>query len=101
MFTVTTIRTFSSSAGRAAEFVHTRPTLLGRILAAVVAVAVMAVLVVLLLPFALLLLVLGMILWLYARVASFFRRAQAPNGILDGRRNVRVVDPASRPGVND
>jgi heme A synthase len=95
VFTTTTIHTFTTRAGRAAQFVQTRPTLLGRILATVVAVAILAVLLVVLVPFALALLVLGTLLWLYVRISLLFRRAQAPNGMLDGRRNVRVVEPSS------
>jgi hypothetical protein len=34
---------------------------------------------------------LSLVLW----VRSWFRRQRAPNGVLDGRRNVRVVEPRS------
>lgn len=50
---------------------------------------------VLLVPLALLALVVGLGAWLYARLTRALRREQGPNGVLDGRRNVRVIDPDS------
>ncbi len=36
--------------------------------------------------------IVGVVLW----VRSWFRRQRGPNGMLDGRRNVRVVSPRPR-----
>jgi len=38
------------------------------------------------------LLVLGVVLFAYLKIKRFFARTHAPNGPLDGRRNVRVMD---------
>lgn len=66
--------------------------------ALVIALGVVVALV-LLVPLALLALVIGLGAWVGARVARALQREQQPNGALDGRRNVRVIDPdASRDG---
>lgn len=62
--------------------------------ALVIALGVVVALV-LLVPLALLALVIGLGAWVFARVARALRREQEPNGVLDGRRNVRVIDPES------
>lgn len=62
--------------------------------ALVIALGVVVVLV-LLVPLALLALVVGLGAWLYARLTRALRREHEPNGVLDGRRNVRVIDPDS------
>ncbi len=48
--------------------------------------------IILIIPIILLLLVLGLVLFIYIKVRSLFARAHKPNGPLDGRRNVRVLD---------
>ncbi|MCC6950204.1 MAG: hypothetical protein IT433_02035 [Phycisphaerales bacterium] len=62
--------------------------------ALVIALGVVVALV-LLVPLALLALVIGLGAWLYARLTRALRREHEPNGVLDGRRNVRVIDPDS------
>ena len=46
----------------------------------------------LIIPVMIILIVLGLGLLLYLKVRSIFARAHKPNGPLDGRHNVRVID---------
>jgi len=43
-------------------------------------------------PIVIALLILGLILYIYIRIRLLFKRARDPNGPLDGRHNVKVVD---------
>ena len=45
-----------------------------------------------LIPLVIILLVLGVVLFAYLKIKRFFARTHAPNGPLDGRRNVRVMN---------
>lgn len=54
--------------------------------------AAVAIILVILVPAAVIGLVLVCSAWVYRRVMRLFVSAQGPNGILDGRRNVRVVN---------
>jgi flagellar biogenesis protein FliO len=65
--------------------------LLGHILGLVIFLAIVALLIFLILPLGILLFVLGLIAYGIYRIKRAFRRAHEPNGSLDGRRNVRVV----------
>jgi hypothetical protein len=64
-----------------------------RIVITTVLVAVMAVIMlVVIVPLVVIGIVLASGAWAYKRVKGLFNRAQSPNGILDGRRNVRVIN---------
>lgn len=64
-----------------------------RIVITTIMIAVLAgILLVVVVPLALIGLVLFGGAWAYRRVTRLFSRAQSPNGILDGRRNVRVIN---------
>lgn len=94
IFSVTTLRSgFGDARSRLFTVVESRPTILGRIfagaLALVVTVPVLAVLLILLVPAVLL--AVGAALAYSVRRA--LRGARQPNGVLDGRRNVRVITP--------
>jgi hypothetical protein len=62
-----------------------RCTLLGLLIIVAVAGLIVAV------PLAVLALAVGVIVWVVGNVRRAVLRAQAPNGPLDGRRNVRVI----------
>lgn len=66
--------------------------LLTQIVAIVIFLAIVAALFFILIPLALVLLVIGLIYFVYFKIRLAFRRAHQPNGPLDGRRNVRVVN---------
>lgn len=68
------------------------PGLLAQILAIIIFLAIVAVLFLFLVPLALALLVIGLVYFVYFKIKLVFRRAHQPNGPLDGRRNVRVVE---------
>jgi hypothetical protein len=68
-----------------------------RALAVLLALAVIALAVVVILPLGLVLLALGAGALALARVRRWLRGARGPNGLLDGRRNVRVIDPGQPP----
>lgn len=85
------IRTWSV---RTLSWVGSRPNMLERAIAMVVFVLLCAALLILLLP----LLVIGALVaaafGLRATARTILGAARRPNGLLDGRRNVRVVDPS-------
>lgn len=66
-------------------------TFAGRVLSAVLAIAVIVVAIVLIVPILLLALLAGAVFVLINAAKSLFTRAKADNGMLDGRRNVRVI----------
>jgi ABC-type bacteriocin/lantibiotic exporter with double-glycine peptidase domain len=68
------------------------PGLLTQILAIIIFLAIVAALFFILIPLALVLLVVGLAYFAYFKIKLAFRRAHEPNGPLDGRRNVRVVE---------
>lgn len=68
------------------------PGLLAQILAIIIFLAIVAVLFLFLVPLALVLLVIGLVYFIYFKIKLALRRAHDPNGPLDGRRNVRVVE---------
>ena len=79
---------FSSS--RAVTF--KAPGILTQILAILIFLAIVAALFFIIVPLAIVLLVVGLIAYAWFRSKRAFRRAHDPNGPLDGRRNVRVVE---------
>lgn len=87
MLVITTIRSYADGAGR---FVRSRPSLLGRLLlgAALIVAAIVAFL--LLLPFMVLGLLFAACVVLWVRIRLALLRARQPNGVMDGRKNVRV-----------
>lgn len=62
------------------------------VITTVLIVALAAIMLVLLVPLVVIGIVLASGAWVYKRVTGLFNRAQSPNGILDGRRNVRVIN---------
>jgi hypothetical protein len=66
-------------------------TFAGRVLSAALAIALLVVVLVLIVPILLIALVAGVIFFAINVVKSLFARSKADNGILDGRRNVRVI----------
>lgn len=68
------------------------PGLLTQILAIFIFLLIVAALFFIIVPLAIVLLVVGLIAYAWFRIKRAFRRAHDPNGPLDGRRNVRVVE---------
>lgn len=89
--------TFRSASSGATAWANARPSLLARLLSFIV-LAILAVVVgLILLP----VLVIGILLGLTTILARSLGIARRPNGLLDGRRNVRVIQPgAAPPDVN-
>ncbi len=94
MVTISTIREQVAQAGegvsRVVTFTRQRPTLLGRIVSTLLALAIGLLAVILVVPFLLLALLVVAGVVLYVRLKLWLAGARAPNGPLDGRRNVRV-----------
>lgn len=67
------------------------PGPLAQILSIAIFLAIVALAFFILIPVAVALLVIGLIVYIYFRIKLAFRRAKGPNGPLDGRHNVRVV----------
>ncbi len=65
--------------------------ILTQIIAIIIFLAIVAALFFIVLPLAIVLFVVGLIAYAIFRIKRAFRRAHEPNGPLDGRRNVRVV----------
>jgi hypothetical protein len=96
VFSLTSIRSRLDSAGdQVFTVVQTRPTWFGRTIAGAVALAasvvVLTLVVVLVIPALLLALGVGLVAWAAYSVRRALRGARGPNGVLDERRNVRVV----------
>lgn len=68
------------------------PGLIAQILAILIFLGIVAALFFIIVPLAIVLLVVGLIAYAWFRLKHAFRRARDPNGPLDGRRNVRVVN---------
>jgi predicted lipid-binding transport protein (Tim44 family) len=75
----------------ARTFTFKGPGILAHILGIAVFLLIIAALFFIVLPLAIVLLVVGLIAYGVYRIKRIFRRAHEPNGPLDGRRNVRVV----------
>ncbi len=68
------------------------PGILAQIIAILIFLLIVAALFFIIVPLAIVLLVVGLIAYAWFRIKRAFRRAHDPNGPLDGRRNVRVVE---------
>lgn len=79
------------TSGRGQTFTFRAPGPLTQFLAILIFLVIVAVLFVLVVPLAILVFAVGLIAYAIFRIKLFFRRAHEPNGPLDGRRNVRVV----------
>lgn len=77
------------------------PVILGRLLSLLLLAALGALLLMVAIPVAIALLVVGVIaaawFWARRRIAGWTR----PNGVFDGRRNVRVVPPRTNDSASD
>lgn len=65
---------------------------IAQILSLLILLALIIVGFVIFIPLAIIVIVLALILFAYFKIKRFFRKTHAPNGPLDGRRNVRVMD---------
>jgi hypothetical protein len=92
VFTSTTIRERLGQAGRVVQVVRRQPGWVTK--AALVAGLVMmgAVALLLIIPAVLVMILIFFVGAAIAGVRSFLVRSKQPNGLLDGRKNVRVVD---------
>ena len=97
MFTVTTIRERLSQAGRVVEVVQRQPSWVTKAALTAGFLAMGAVALVLIVPAILLMLIVFFIGAGIAAAKSFFTRSKQPNGLLDGRKNVRVVGRNENP----
>ena len=89
---MTTIRERLTQAGRVVQVVRRQPGWVTR-LALVAGLLMMgAIALILVIPALLITVTVFFIGAAIAGVRSFFARAKQPNGLLDGRQNVRVVD---------
>ena len=70
-----------------------QPSFLTKLLLAVAAILVVAIMLVLLIPIVALSIVVGAGAALYFGAKRALTKARAPNGSLDPRKNVRVIDP--------
>lgn len=91
MFTITTIRERIGSAGGVFTAVQRQPNWVARLLFYLALLAGILLFLAILIPIVLFLFVVFLIGRIIGAIKSLFTRVQAPNGVLDGRRNVRVV----------
>jgi hypothetical protein len=94
VITVTTIRERLTEAGRVVDVVRRQPGWVTRAALWAGVIAMGAVAILLVVPAIIIMLLVFFAGAAVARVRSFFVRAQQPNGLLDGRKNVRVIERA-------
>lgn len=86
---------FTHAAGdsvrRVFVFAGQRPDLLTRIVTLAAVLALFTIALIILVPFLVIAAVVVGFLWVSAQVRAVFGRAHAPGGVLDRRRNVRVI----------
>ncbi len=78
------------ASARTIEFRSPGP--LAQVISIAIFLAIVALAFFILIPVAVALLVIGLIVYAWFRIKLAFRRAKGPNGHLDGRHNVRVVE---------
>lgn len=86
---------FSNVAGdgvrRVFFYAGRRPSLISRILALAIVLAIVTIALLILIPFIVIAAVALAIGWFFGAVRELFMGARGPNGPLDQRRNVRVI----------
>ncbi len=80
----------SSPAGRSVQFKVGGP--IAQLLSLLILVILVIVGFVIFIPLAIIIIALALILYAYFKIKRLFTKTHAPNGPLDGRRNVRVMD---------
>ncbi|HYE60849.1 MAG TPA: hypothetical protein VD997_02540 [Phycisphaerales bacterium] len=91
MFTITTIRQKATSMGRVIEVVQRQPSWVSRVAASAGLIVCVLIALAILIPVAIVIAVVFLAGMAVNAVRRLFTRTSAPNGLLDGRRNVRVV----------
>jgi hypothetical protein len=92
VFTITTIREKATSMGRVIEVVQRQPSWVARLAAGAGLVVCVLVALAILIPVILVIAVVFLVGMGIGWVRGLFIRTKEPNGLLDGRRNVRVVE---------
>ncbi|MBL4699371.1 MAG: hypothetical protein JKX70_11110 [Phycisphaerales bacterium] len=82
--------TSASTSGRSVHFRVPGP--IAQILSLLILLVLIVVGFVIFIPLAIIIIALALILFAYFKVKRAFSKSHAPNGPLDGRRNVRVMD---------
>ena len=80
----------TSPAGRSVQFNATGP--IARILSLLILLALIVIGFIIFIPLAIIIIVLALILFAYFKIKRLFAKTHAPNGPLDGRHNVRVIN---------
>jgi 4-hydroxybenzoate polyprenyltransferase len=80
----------ASTPGRSVQFKVGGP--IAQILSLLILLALIVVGFIIFIPLAIIIIVLALILFAYFKIKRAFSKSHAPNGPLDGRRNVRVMD---------
>jgi cell division protein FtsX len=91
VFTITTIRERLTQAGRVVQVVQRQPGWVTKLALVAGFVVMGAIALVLVIPAVLITLVFFFVGAAIAGLRSFLTRSKQPNGLLDGRKNVRVV----------
>jgi hypothetical protein len=91
MFTITTIRERAGQMGRVIEVVRRQPGWVSRIAASAGLVVCVIVALAIIIPVLIVMAAVFVVGMAVAWVRGLFKQTQQPNGLLDGRRNVRVV----------
>lgn len=80
----------SSTTGRSVQFKAPGPIV--QLLSLLILLTLIILGFIIFIPLAIIVIALAIILYTYFKLKRFFAKSHAPNGPLDGRRNVRVVD---------
>jgi hypothetical protein len=91
VFTITTIRQKATSLGRVIEVVQRQPGWVSRMAASAGLIVCVLIALAILIPVALVIAVVFIVGMCINAIRRLFTRTTAPNGLLDQRRNVRVV----------
>jgi len=91
VFTITTIREKATSVGRVIEVVQRQPSWVSRLAASAGLIVCVLIALAILIPVGIVIAVVFVLGMALNAVRRLFTRTKSPNGLLDGRRNVRVV----------
>lgn len=80
----------TTPSGRSVQFNASGP--IAQILSLLILIILIVVGFVIFIPLAIIIIVLALILFVYFKIKRAFKKTHAPNGPLDGRRNVRVMN---------
>jgi len=87
----TYIRDYAGRTGRVVQVAIRQPSFFARLAAYLAIILGLVLLLIIIVPLIVCGIVFAVGMWAYIRIRRFFGQARQPNGVFDGRRNVRVI----------